>query len=100
MLISFFILNLALSPFMCVRAWARVYVHIYEQNNGNNYRHYTHFFINVVLDHLLPSTQPQSFFEWTRTSFGQSLAEIYTILLEEQLQVALEILELGICSSL
>jgi hypothetical protein len=35
----------------------------------------------MVLDHLLPSVQPQSFLEWTRTSFEQSLAEFYTILL-------------------
>jgi hypothetical protein len=34
------------------------------------------------------------------TSFEQSLAELYTILLEEHVQVALEMLEVGICSSL
>jgi hypothetical protein len=38
--------------------------------------------------------------EWTHTSFEQSLAEFYTILLEEHLQVTLELLEVGICSSL
>jgi hypothetical protein len=66
------------------------------KSNGNRYC--THFFINMVLDHLLPSVQPQSF-EWTRASFEQSLAEFYAILLEEHLQVALEMLEVGICSS-
>jgi hypothetical protein len=59
-----------------------------------------HFFINMVLDHLLPSTQPQCFLEWTCTSFEQSLVEFYTILLEEYLQVALKLLEAGICYSL
>jgi hypothetical protein len=54
----------------------------------------------MVLDHLLPSIQQQSFLEWTRTSLEQSLAKFYTILLEEHLQVALEMLEVGICSSL
>jgi hypothetical protein len=29
----------------------------------------------MVLDHLLPSIQIQSFLEWTRTAFEQSLAE-------------------------
>jgi hypothetical protein len=54
----------------------------------------------MVLDHLLPSTKPPSFLEWTRTSFEQSLAEFDSILLEEHPQVALEILDVGICSSL
>jgi hypothetical protein len=49
---------------------------------------------------FLPSIQQQSFLEWTRTSFGQSPAEYNAILLEEHLQVALEMLEVGICSSL
>jgi hypothetical protein len=51
----------------------------------------------MVLDLLLPSIELQSFLEWTRTSFEQSLAEFYTIHLEEHLQVALEMLEVGIC---
>ena len=42
----------------------------------------THFFINVVLDRLSPSV-----FKRTYTSLKQSLAEFYTILLEEHLQV-------------
>jgi hypothetical protein len=46
------------------------------------------FLFSMVMDHLLPSIQSQSL-EWTRTSFEQSLAELYTILLEEHLQVAL-----------
>jgi hypothetical protein len=50
----------------------------------------------MALDHLLPSMQPQSFLEWTSTSFEQSLAEFYTILIEEHLQVALEMLEVRI----
>jgi hypothetical protein len=53
-----------------------------------------------MLDHLLLSVQLQTFFEWTRTSFEQSLAEFYTIILEERLKVALEMLEMGICSLL
>jgi hypothetical protein len=36
--------------------------------------------------------------EWTCTSFEQSLGDFYAILLEEHLQVALEMLEVGICS--
>jgi hypothetical protein len=48
----------------------------------------------MVLDQLLPSIQPQSFLEWIRTSFEQSLAEFYTILLREHLQFALEMLEM------
>jgi hypothetical protein len=47
----------------------------------------------MVLDNLLASIQPQSFLEWTRTSFEQSLAEFYTILPEEHLQIALEMLD-------
>jgi hypothetical protein len=58
-----------------------------------------HFFINMVFHHFLPSIQPQSFLEWTRTSFEQSLAEFYTILPEEHLQIALEMVEVGICST-
>jgi hypothetical protein len=48
----------------------------------------------------LPSVQPQFFLECTHASFEQSLKEFITILVEEQLQVALEMLEVGICSSL
>jgi hypothetical protein len=62
-------------------------------------QHNTHFFINVVLVHLLPSVHLQSL-ESTHTSFEQSLAEFYIILLEERLQVALEMLDVGICLSL
>jgi hypothetical protein len=53
-----------------------------------------------VLDHLLPSIQQQAFLEWSHVSFEQPLEEFYTVLLEEHLQVALAILEVGICSSL
>jgi hypothetical protein len=70
------------------------------QNNGNTTDTCVHFFINMVLGHLLLSTELQSFLEWTHTSFEQTLAEFYTILLEEHIQVALEVLEVGICSSL
>jgi hypothetical protein len=42
----------------------------------------------------------QSFLEWTHTSFEQPLAAFYTILTEEYLQVVLEMLEVGIFSSL
>jgi hypothetical protein len=55
--------------------------------------------INVVLDHPLSSIQLQSFLEWTCSSFEESLAEFYTILIEEHLKVALEILEVGTYSS-
>jgi hypothetical protein len=54
----------------------------------------------MVLDHLLPSIQPQTFLEWTVTNFEQSLTEFYTILLEEHLQIALDLLEVGIRSSI
>jgi hypothetical protein len=54
----------------------------------------------MVLDHLLPSIERQSFLTWTRTSFEHSLAEIYANPVEEHLQVVLEILQVGICSSL
>jgi hypothetical protein len=54
----------------------------------------------MVLDHLLPSIQLQTYLEWTHTSFEQSLTEYYTIFLDEYLQVTLEILKIGICSSL
>jgi hypothetical protein len=56
--------------------------------------------VNMVSEHLWPSVQPQFFLEWTRTSFEQSLAEFYNILLKEHLHVALEMLEVGNCSSL
>jgi hypothetical protein len=51
------------------------------------------------LGQLLPPTRPQSFFDWTRISFEQSLAEFYTILLEKHLQVALEMFDMKISSS-
>jgi hypothetical protein len=62
----------------------------------------------VILDHILSSVKTQFFFEWSRTSYEQSLAEICTIFLEEHLQVTLEILIVvsrtdqsgSICSSL
>jgi hypothetical protein len=54
----------------------------------------------MVLGQLFPSIQPQSFLDWTRSTFEESLMELYTILHEEGLQVALEMLEVGICSSL
>jgi hypothetical protein len=54
----------------------------------------------MVLHHILPSIQPQYFLEWTPTISKQSLTEFYTILLEEHLQVAVEMLQVGICSSL
>jgi hypothetical protein len=47
----------------------------------------------MTLDRLLPSIQPQSFLEWTCTSSEQSLVEFYTILLDEHLQVALQMLK-------
>jgi hypothetical protein len=54
----------------------------------------------MVLDRILPSVEPQFFLEWTLTSFKVPVAEFYTILLREHFQVALELLEVGICSSL
>jgi hypothetical protein len=62
-----------------------------------HYRHCT-YSLHMVLDHPVPSIYPQSFLEWSRTSFEQSLAEFYTIHLEEHLEVASEMLEVGICS--
>jgi hypothetical protein len=53
----------------------------------------------MVLDHFLPSIQPLSFLELTRTSFELSLAEFYTILLEH-LQAALEMLVVAIWTSI
>jgi hypothetical protein len=44
-----------------------------EQNNGNTTGTIHIFFITMVLDHLLPSVQMQSFLEWTPTCFEQSL---------------------------
>jgi hypothetical protein len=52
----------------------------------------------MVLDHFLPSVQPQFFLQWTLASFEQFLAAFYTVL-EEHLQVALE-MDVGICTSL
>jgi hypothetical protein len=52
------------------------------------------------MDHPLPSIQRQSFLEWTRTGFEQSIEEFFAIPFEEHLQVALEILEVGIRSFL
>jgi hypothetical protein len=54
----------------------------------------------MMLDHLLSSIQSLPFLEWTHTSFEQSVVKFYTTVLEEHLQVALEMLEVGICSSL
>jgi hypothetical protein len=51
----------------------------------------------MIFGHLLPSIQLQSL-EWTRTSFEQPLAEFYTILLEELLQVALEMVKVLLVS--
>jgi hypothetical protein len=56
----------------------------------------THFYINMVFDHLLPSVQLRSFMEWTCTSHEQSVAEYYTILFVVRFQVALKLLEVGI----
>jgi hypothetical protein len=68
--------------------------------NNENPTYTVHIFYNVVLDQLLLPIISQSFLEWTLTSFEQSLAEFYTMLLEEHHQVALEMLEVEICSSL
>jgi hypothetical protein len=54
--------------------------------------------ISITIYVYMLSVQPQSFLEWARTSFEQPIAEFYTILLEEHLQVALEMLEVGFCS--
>jgi hypothetical protein len=54
----------------------------------------------MVLDHILLSIQPQSFLKWTHTSSEQSLTDFDTILHEEYIQVALEIFEVEICSSI
>jgi hypothetical protein len=49
-------------------------------------RYSTHFCINMVSNHLLPPIQPQSSLQWISTSLEESLAEFYTIHLEENLQ--------------
>jgi hypothetical protein len=49
----------------------------------------------MALDHFLPSIQLQSYLEWTRTSSEQSLAEFYTIILEEHLQLVFEMLDVS-----
>jgi hypothetical protein len=60
--------------------------------------HFTNVFIKTVVDHLLPSLEPQAFLELTRTNFEEVIAEFYTILHDEHLQIALEMLEMEICS--
>jgi hypothetical protein len=57
------------------------------------------FLIPFLLDHILFKIQPQQFLESTHTNFKLSLNEFYTTLLEENLQAAFEILEVGICFS-
>jgi hypothetical protein len=57
-------------------------------------------FLYLTLDHFLPSVQQQFFLVRTDTSFEESLPELYVILLEEHVQIALEMLEMLICSSL
>jgi hypothetical protein len=52
----------------------------------------------MVLRLPLPAKQQQSL-EWAHTSFEQSPEEFYPILLEGHLQVALQMLEVEICSS-
>jgi hypothetical protein len=54
----------------------------------------------MVLDQRLLSIEPQSILEWTLSSFERSATEFYTVLLEEHHEVALEMLVVGICSSL
>jgi hypothetical protein len=54
----------------------------------------------MVLGHLLTSVQLHSFLEGPRSRFEQSVVRFYPILLEEHLQVALKVLEIGICSLL
>jgi hypothetical protein len=53
----------------------------------------------MVLDHHLSSVQPQSFLKWIRASIERSIAKFYAVVLQEHVQVALEILEVLICSS-
>jgi hypothetical protein len=81
---------------MCVQNIQKKGIYRSRQNNETLVTD-THFFINMVLDHLLPSAKPQFFLEWTSTSLEQSLTEFYTILHEEYFQVALEMLEVEIC---
>jgi hypothetical protein len=61
------------------------------KNNGNT-TDTVHISLLIWCLKTLPSKQLQCFLEWTYTSFEQSLAGFYTILLEEHLQVALEML--------
>jgi hypothetical protein len=54
----------------------------------------------MAVGYLLLSVQLHSLLEWTRTSFEHSLPEFYIIILEDYLQVALQMLEVGMSSSL
>lgn len=53
-----------------------------EQNNGNT-ADTTYVFIIMALDHLLPSVQAKSFFEWTCTSLEQSAVEFLPLQLQD-----------------
>jgi hypothetical protein len=54
----------------------------------------------MVVEHLFPSVWLQAFLKLACASFEQPLAEFCIILLEEHLQVALEMSEVGLYSSL
>jgi hypothetical protein len=74
-------------------------VYTYVQTSAKywkQYRYSAHFFIKLVLSHVLASVHSQTYLEWTLSSVEDTLAECYTILL----QVALEVLEVRICPSL
>jgi hypothetical protein len=70
------------------------YIHTYTQT-----RTHTVLYEHGVGPPFAFST-PAVLLGMTCTNFEQSVAELYIILHEEHLQVALEMLELGICSSL
>jgi hypothetical protein len=54
----------------------------------------------MVLDHLLLQQSCRISWNGLVQVFEQSLMEFYIILIEEHLEVASEMLEVGICSSL
>jgi hypothetical protein len=68
------------------------------QNNGDT-TDTVHISLLIWCWTTFSTSTATSFSEWTLTSFEQTVMEFYTILLEEYLQVALEILEVGICFS-
>jgi hypothetical protein len=65
---------------VCVCVCVCVCIYIYTLVYTKSWKYYgccTHFFINLALDHLFPSTQPQPFLECTSKSFEESSRILY-----------------------